>query len=70
MLLDDKQSLVVVGAGAIGSSVTGWTAPKYDRLFLLARGESAEIIKKQGLKFYLKGEQDNTARLVLKSSNR
>ena len=56
-MLDKKLSFVVVGAGAIGSSVTGWIAPKYDRLFLLARGESAEVIKNQGLKFYLKGEE-------------
>jgi len=66
MTLDEKQSFVVVGAGAIGSSVTGWVAPKYDRLFLLARGESAEEIKNQGLKFYLKGEEANAAPIPVK----
>jgi 2-dehydropantoate 2-reductase len=64
--LDEKLSLVVVGAGAIGSSVTGWIAPKYDRIFLLARGESAEVIKNQGLKFYLKGEEANAAPVPVK----
>lgn len=47
---------MIVGAGAIGSSVAGWVAPHYDRLWLLARGETAAAIKTQGLKFYLKGE--------------
>ncbi|MGD0330606.1 MAG: 2-dehydropantoate 2-reductase [Nitrososphaeria archaeon] len=66
MSLDEKLSFVVVGAGAIGSSVTGWISPKYDRLFLLARGESAEVIRNEGLKFYLKGEQANAAPISVK----
>jgi 2-dehydropantoate 2-reductase len=66
MTVDEKLSFVVVGAGAIGSSVTGWIAPKYDRLFLLARGESAEAIKNEGLKFYLKGEEANAAPIGVK----
>jgi 2-dehydropantoate 2-reductase len=61
MMLDEKLGFVVVGAGAIGSSVTGWIAPKYDKIFLLARGESAQVIRNQGLKFYLKGEEANAA---------
>jgi 2-dehydropantoate 2-reductase len=66
MTMDEKPSFVVVGAGAIGSSVTGWVAPKYDRLFLLARGENAEVIKNQGLRFYLKGEEANAAPIRVK----
>jgi 2-dehydropantoate 2-reductase len=65
-MLDEKLSLVVVGAGAIGSSVTGWIAPKYDRLFLLARGETAQVIKNQGLKFYLKGKEANATPISVK----
>jgi 2-dehydropantoate 2-reductase len=57
---------VVVGAGAIGSSVAGWTAPQYERLWLLARGESAAAIKNQGLKFYLKGEEANANAIPIK----
>ena len=66
MTLDEKLSFVVVGAGAIGSSATGWIAPKYDRLFLLARGKSAEVIRNQGLRFYPKGEEANAASLPVK----
>jgi 2-dehydropantoate 2-reductase len=64
---DEKPSFVVVGAGAIGSSVAGWLAPQYDRIFLLARGESAEVIRNQGLKFYLKGEEANAAPVPVKA---
>jgi 2-dehydropantoate 2-reductase len=59
----EKRSVVVVGAGAIGSSITGWIAPKYDNLFLLVRGEALEVIKNQGLKSYLEGERSTAAAL-------
>jgi 2-dehydropantoate 2-reductase len=51
----EEPRVVVVGAGAIGSSIAGWIAPKYGNLFLLARGETLEVIRNRGLKFYLKG---------------
>ena len=63
-LLDKK--LVIVGAGAIGSSVVGWVAPHYERLWLLARGESAVTIRNQGLKFYLKGEEAKAVPISVK----
>jgi len=64
--LNENLSVVVIGAGAIGSSVAGWVSPKYGNLFLLTRGESTEIIRKQGLKFYLKGQQDNAVQIPIK----
>ena len=57
---------MIVGAGAIGSSVAGWIAPQYERLWLLARGESAAAIKNQGLKFYLKGEEADAIPISIK----
>lgn len=57
---------MVVGAGAIGSSVAGWIAPHYDGCFLLARGESAAAIKNRGLKFYLKGEEATAVPVPIK----
>jgi 2-dehydropantoate 2-reductase len=53
----------MVGAGAIGSSITGWIAPKCDNLFLLARGETLEVIKNRGLKSYLKGARSTAVPL-------
>lgn len=57
---------MVVGAGAIGSGVAGWIAPHYERLWLLARGESAAAIRNQGLKFYLKGEEAKAVPIPIK----
>jgi len=65
LTLSDKK-LVVVGAGAIGSSVVGWVAPHYESLWLLARGESAAAIRNQGLKFYLKGEETEAVPIKVK----
>jgi 2-dehydropantoate 2-reductase len=61
----DKE-LVIVGAGAIGSSVTGWVASHYERLWLLARGETATAIRNQGLKFYLKSEEAKATPISVK----
>jgi 2-dehydropantoate 2-reductase len=61
--MSEKPQVVVVGAGAIGSSIAGWIAPKYANLSLLARGETLEVIKKRGLKFYLKGDRFTAAAL-------
>jgi 2-dehydropantoate 2-reductase len=55
--MTEEPRVVVVGAGAIGSSIAGWIAPKYENLYLLARGETLEIIKSRGLRSYLKGER-------------
>ena len=61
--MNEKSSVVVVGAGAIGSSIAGWIAPKYENLSLIARGETLEALKNRGLKFYLKGERSTAAAL-------
>jgi 2-dehydropantoate 2-reductase len=53
--MSEKPGVVVVGAGAIGSSIADWIASKYENLSLLARGETLEVIKNRGLKSYLKG---------------
>ena len=55
--MKEEPRVVVVGAGAIGSTIAGWIAPKYGNLSLLARGETLEVIKNRGLKSYLKGER-------------
>jgi 2-dehydropantoate 2-reductase len=61
--MTEEPRVVVVGAGAIGSSIVGWISPKYGNLSLLARGETLEVIKNRGLKSYLKGERLTAAAL-------
>ncbi len=45
----DRPVIVVVGAGAIGLSLTGWIAPQNSGLFLLARGSSVQEIRSHGI---------------------
>jgi 2-dehydropantoate 2-reductase len=61
--MSEKPEVVVVGAGAIGSSIAGWIAPKYEKLSLLARGEALEVIKNRGLTSYLKDGRSAAAAL-------
>lgn len=63
--MSEKPEVVVVGAGAIGSSIAGWIAPKYENLSLLGRGETLEVIKSHGLKSYVKGERPTAAALPI-----
>jgi 2-dehydropantoate 2-reductase len=48
--LERKPSIVVVGAGAIGLSLTSWISSQNDNLYLLARGQSVAEIRAQGLR--------------------
>lgn len=42
-------SVVVVGAGAVGSTLAGWLTPHVGRLVLVARGPACDAIRAQGL---------------------
>ncbi|MBN1883321.1 MAG: ketopantoate reductase family protein [Deltaproteobacteria bacterium] len=49
--------IVIYGAGAIGATVGGWLYPHHPSVTLLARGEHAERMKKDGLVVRLRGEK-------------
>jgi 2-dehydropantoate 2-reductase len=51
---------VIVGAGAIGSSIAGWLLPHNSKLHLLARGESINEIRSRGLRLYQAGKEITT----------
>ena len=50
----DKSEIVIYGVGAIGASIGGLLNPHYDKLYLLARGENAKVLKSKGLTLYQK----------------
>lgn len=66
-VMGEEPRVVIVGAGAIGSSLAGWLAPKYANLSLLARGEALEAIRNRGLKCYLKGERSSASPIRLRA---
>ncbi|MBN2155079.1 MAG: ketopantoate reductase family protein [Candidatus Lokiarchaeota archaeon] len=45
-------SILIYGAGAIGCTLYKWLYPNVKNLYLLARGETAEIIRLKGLTVY------------------
>jgi 2-dehydropantoate 2-reductase len=63
--MSEEPRVVVVGAGAIGSSIMGWIAPLYPHLSLLARGESLQVIKESGLRSYQKGERSRARAIAV-----
>jgi 2-dehydropantoate 2-reductase len=50
--LENKPIIVVVGAGAIGLSLTGWISHQNRVLFLLARGNSVSEIRSHGIQLH------------------
>lgn len=53
--MEEKQinpDIVIYGAGAIGASICGWITPVYSNVYLLARGQNAQVIKTKGLILY------------------
>jgi 2-dehydropantoate 2-reductase len=62
----ERPRVVVIGAGAIGSAVAGWIAPHYSDLSLLARGETAKVIREKGMRMYLKGQRAQAVPIPMK----
>jgi 2-dehydropantoate 2-reductase len=59
-------SVVVVGAGAIGLSLTGWIFPYTENLNLLARGNNVTEIRKNGVKLFKTGQESTTPPIPVK----
>ncbi|MBY9014178.1 MAG: ketopantoate reductase family protein [Candidatus Lokiarchaeota archaeon] len=51
-ITQNKPVIVIYGAGAIGATIGGWLSSHYDKIYLLARGENARVIKTKGLVIY------------------
>ena len=64
--VEEKPNVLVVGAGAIGLSITGWIFPQTKNLHLLARGESVAAIRSHGLRLYRIGQEATTAPIPVK----
>ncbi|MFW9987125.1 MAG: ketopantoate reductase family protein [Candidatus Odinarchaeota archaeon] len=52
--LNKEYEIVIYGAGAIGASIGAWLTPYYDKVYLLARGQNAEVMKNKGIIIYRK----------------
>ena len=50
----------IIGLGAVGSTVTSWLYTKYSDVWLVARGETKETLRKNGLTSYMFKDPVNT----------
>ncbi|HYA77431.1 MAG TPA: 2-dehydropantoate 2-reductase [Verrucomicrobiae bacterium] len=64
--MKEKTNVLVVGAGAIGLSVTGWIFPHNENLNLLARGESVNEIRNYGIRLNQVGQENKTFQIPVK----
>ena len=60
VLLGQDHNVVVVGAGAIGLSLTGWLVPSVANLHLLARGNNLAELKSKGVQLCQVGKETKT----------
>ena len=58
--MEGKPNVLIVGAGAIGLTLTGWIFPYNVNLHLLARGESVVAIRRRGLKLTQVGQENSS----------
>ncbi|MFX1311650.1 MAG: ketopantoate reductase family protein, partial [Promethearchaeota archaeon] len=58
-------TIVIYGIGGIGAALGGWLSEKNNNVFLLARGENAKALKKNGLILYER-ENNNPAPISVK----
>jgi 2-dehydropantoate 2-reductase len=54
----ENPNIVIFGVGAIGGSVGGWIAARYEPVYFLARGETAEALRSNGLTLYQGGDKN------------
>ncbi len=50
--MKESPTLVIYGAGAIGSCIAGWLAPYCPQIYLLARGSRAEFLERENLQIF------------------
>lgn len=52
--MNENPKIVIFGAGAVGQTVGGWIAQKYQNIYFVSRGEALQRMKTQGVSLYKK----------------
>ncbi|MCG8668665.1 MAG: 2-dehydropantoate 2-reductase [Pseudomonadales bacterium] len=52
-----NKSILIIGAGAVGSTIANWIAPHHSKLYVLDQGETLERIANNGVTAYLQNHQ-------------
>jgi len=55
-----QQTVLLVGAGAVGATIAAWLAPKMKNFYVLDQGKTLEAIREKGVSAYLQHHKDKT----------
>lgn len=65
-----QQTVLLVGAGAVGAAIAAWLAPKHDNFYVLDQGETLEAIKKNGIYSYHQYHKYDREKTAIKTVDR
>ena len=56
-----NKRILIIGSGAVGTTIAYWLAPHHQELYVLDQGETLEAVDKQGVTAYLQNQQAESA---------
>lgn len=62
-----SQTILLIGAGAIGSAVAAWLAPQHEHFYVFDKPETIDIISQNGVSAYLQHHQDEPQNIKVKT---
>lgn len=65
-----KQKVLLIGAGAVGSTIAAWLAPKQNEFYVLDQGEVLEAISKDGVFCYLQDQKESGEQVMVNTIER
>ena len=58
--MSSSKRILLIGVGAVGTTIGGWLAPHCDDLYVLDQGEVLDIISQKGLTTYLQNHKNKS----------
>lgn len=58
---NNQKRILIIGSGAVGTTIAYWLAPHHKELYVLDQGETLEAIENQGVTAYLQNHQGEAA---------
>jgi 2-dehydropantoate 2-reductase len=61
-----QKSILLIGAGAIGTTIATWIAPHHNHFYVMDRGDNLNTIKQNGVFSYLKNHKEEGEKVRVK----
>ncbi|WDE04468.1 2-dehydropantoate 2-reductase [Thalassomonas viridans] len=62
-----QQTILLVGAGAVGATIAAWLAPRLRNLYVLDRGETLQALQQRGVTAYLQHHKEQAEHTRVKT---